>query len=94
MMGTRYIINVGHEYFDEDCDAKGYPMKKWSSHGRSYESNKEPEVGDSWTFEEDGKMYRRTITAVHFNGCVYEDTESYDVEFSITEIKSNKKKKK
>lgn len=84
----KYIINEGHEYYDEnECDARGYPVKRWRSTGGSYESNSEPEVGDSWIFEENGKLYQRRITAVHFNGCVYENTDSYDVEYSTSEIK-------
>lgn len=84
----KYIINEGHEYYDEnECDARGYPVKRWRSTGGSYESISEPEVGDSWIFEENGKLYQRRITAVHFNGCVYENTDSYDVEYSTSEIK-------
>ncbi len=86
-MGTIYEIHPGHEYYDfEECDARGYPTKGWSSYGSSFDSNKEPEVGDCEIIKKNGKLYRRVIRSVHFNGYVYEDTESYDVEYSITEI--------
>lgn len=86
-MGTRYVINPGHEYYDfEECDARGYPQKGWSSYGSSFESNKEPKVGDCEIIKRNGKLYWRVIRSVHFNGCVYEDTESYDVEYSTTLI--------
>ena len=90
-MGTRYVINVRHEYYDmNECDARGYPEKKWESHSTSYESNKEPEVGDSQLIRKNGKLYERIVRSVHFNGCVYEDTESYDVEYYTREIQPDK----
>ena len=86
-MATKYEIHPGREQYDyEECDARGYPQKGWSSHGSSFESNKEPEVGDSEIIKKNGKLYRRVIRSVHFNGYVYEDTESYDVEYSTTKI--------
>lgn len=89
-MGTIYEIHPGHEYYDfEGCDVRGYPTKRWSSHGSSFNRNKEPVVGDCEIIKKNGKLYRRVIRSVHFNGCVYEDVESYDVEYSITEIAPN-----
>lgn len=89
-MGTIYEIHPGYEYYDsEGCDSRGYPTKRWSSHGSSFDSKKEPVVGDCEIIKKNGKLYRRVIRSVHFNGCVYEDVESYDVEYSITEIAPN-----
>ena len=87
-MGTTYIIHEGHEYYDEnEGDARGYPVKKWHSSGGSFETSEEPKVGDSWMFEENGKVYRRVIQSVHSRGMVWEDTEELDVEYHTYEVK-------
>lgn len=85
---TKYDIFKGREYYDwNDLDSNGYPRKKWYSYGTGpKESDEEPKVGDTWTFQEEGKNYRTTITYVHFRGMTYEDVEGYDVEYHTEEI--------
>lgn len=70
-----------------DLDATGRPSIKWDDFdSRPEESSAEPQVGDSWTYEQYGKLYSKTITFVHFRGMVYEDTEGYDVEYYEKEL--------
>ena len=84
---STYEIHEGYEYYDEnEGDARGYPVKKWHSSGGSFDSHHRPEVGDSWIFEENGKLYRRSVRSVISRGSVWEDTEALDVEYDTIEI--------
>jgi hypothetical protein len=85
-MSTIYEIHSCEEYWDEEHTVNGHPVLRRESSESSYESSRRPEVGDSWTFEEDGKRYRRTVISVYSNGYVHEDVESLDVMYSTVEI--------
>ena len=88
MSRIKYAIYSGREYYDwNDLDSGGYPKKKWYSYEtRPDESDEEPIVGNSWTYEEYGKKYRKTIMYARFKGMEYEDVEGYDVEYYTEEL--------
>ncbi len=89
MSSTRYALYRGRRYYDwTDLDSFLQPTIKWFDFEISPdESDSEPEVGDSWTYQEYGRWYRKTITFVHFRRMVYEDVEGYDVEIYTEEMK-------
>ena len=86
-MGDTYVINEYNVYYDEnELDAQGNPIKKWHTIEHSFDTKHEPEVGDSWMYKENGKVYRRVVQWVHSNGMIYEDTEELDVEYQTFEV--------
>lgn len=88
MSRTMYVLYQGRRYYDwTTVDASGRPALRWRDFGtRPEESDREPEVGDSITYQKYGKSYRKYISFVYFRGTVYEDTEGYDVEYREEEI--------